>query len=89
MDFKQNKPTAADCQAARRRSQALFDKVARRHAEGEYFVPERLRLLRLLQIAMGKKRFEAPALLDEALNDNDPSAENLVVGHVADLMVLA
>lgn len=83
-----SKPTATDRREAERRSQALIDRVARRHAEGDLFAPERLRLLRLLQIAMGKARFSAGALLSEAL-EGDPSAERQVQLLVAELMLLA
>jgi len=89
MDFKQNKPTAAEWKAAEFKAQALYDKVARQEAEGDPFTNERLKIIRLLTIAMGKERANAPALLNYALLKNAPAAEALVVGHLAQLMVLA
>ena len=82
------KPSAVDRRNAERAAQALIDRVARRHAEGDLFAPERLRLLRLTSIAMGAARAGAGQLLSEAL-DGDPAAERQVQLLVAELILMA
>jgi len=66
---------------ARFRAQSIFYKVARLHAEGDRFAPERLELLRLLKLAMGVRRAGAGDLLTSALA-NDPMAERELLGHL-------
>ncbi len=66
---------------ARYRAQSIFDRVARLHAEGDHFAPERLELLRLLQLAMGVRRAGAGDLLTSALA-GDPMAEPELLDHL-------
>ena len=64
----------------------MFDYVARCHAEGDMFNPERLRLLRLLGIAMGAQRKQAGDLLEAALQ-GDRDAEQRIRNNVAALII--
>ena len=86
-EIPQRKFTSEERAHAHLRAQAMFDRVARFHAEGNTFSPEKFRLLRLLQIAMGVKRDCNRSLLAEALVD--PEAERELVKYLADLILLA
>ena len=68
------------------RAQQMIDRVARLHAEGDVFAPERLRLLRLLTIAMGAQRDQAGALLSDVL-EGDLNAEFRVQKELAELIL--
>jgi len=65
----------------------MFDRVARLHAEGDFFAPERFRLLRVLGIAMGTQRDQAGLLLSDALG-GDTNAEERAVSVLAELILL-
>lgn len=67
-------------------AQHLIDRVVRLQAEGDTFAPERLRLLRLLSIAMGTKRDQSGALLAAALK-GDRNAETRVQHELAGLIL--
>ena len=73
-------------QNAQIRAQAMFDRVARFHAEGNTFTTEKFKLLQILGTAMGVKRDCNRALLAQALVD--PDAEKKLVKYLADLIIL-
>jgi len=84
MFFPKTPAPPIDCQrmtVARFRAESMFFKVARLHAEGDHFAPERLELLRLLKVAMGLRRSGAGELLTSALA-GDPLAEPELLGHL-------
>ena len=73
-------------QAAEARARGMVDRVFRLHAEGDHFAPERLRLLRLVSIAMGTQRHRAGQLLAEAL-EGDRGAEAQIHVLLTDLIL--
>lgn len=80
------KTSAVERDAALQRAQLLTERVARLHAQGDHFAPERFRLLRLLTIAMGTQRDQAGALLSDALG-GDSNAEERVQRELAGLIL--
>lgn len=78
--------SAVERQSAKARAQQMIDRVARLHAEGDLFAPERLRLLRLLTIALGTQRDQAGILLSDALG-GDSNAEDRIQRELAGLIL--